>query len=66
MTDKEKLIEIKTLVDLIEEEKMREDVYSDSGGNFDDAYNMGIDYGFAALAKTIRNILNDKKDNFTE
>lgn len=60
MTEKEKLLKIRDLVNVVDEPKEFDDVYSVCGGNFDDAYSLGYDNGVAEMAESIRNILNDK------
>ena len=60
MTDAEKIEEIWKVVRAQSEVDYSEDVYSDSGGNFDDAYNMGVDLGCSIIARQIENILVKK------
>lgn len=51
------LAELLDLLDTIPKPEEPGDVYLESGGNFDDAYDLGYDAGRASLAAEIRKIV---------
>lgn len=58
MSDEEKIVEIFALLRHVPSDiEYCENVMDYSGGNFDDAYSMGIDFGASELANDIKNIL---------
>jgi hypothetical protein len=60
MTDAEKLELIRQYVSSLDNVELSEDIYSKAGGNIDDAYSMGIEYGESYAANHILFIIGEK------
>jgi len=63
VTAEEKLQRIKMILDTctILDDDFCPDVYSESGGNFDDAHDLGLQYGESSLAKRILEVIEDNE-----
>jgi len=64
LTDRQKIDKLRNYFEsfAILEEDYCEDVYSDSGGNFDDAYDLGYDYASSNIARCALSILGEFND----